>query len=332
MKRISWLMIVPLVLGAVAAPLACVENRNYVLDPNAGSSSSSTSSSGGGAGGDGGMMSTSSTSSGTGGMGGTPECVTVTDCPKYECKNATGCNAGSCVWQNDAMGANVLPQLKGDCKIAVCDGNGGITFVDDPGDVYDWMNPCLLKTCDPSKPAELDPNVTKCTTAWGAMMGTCDPMLKTCIECSANDECLSNVCHVPSGRCYPATCGDLAKNGMETDIDCGGMECPACVDGLACIKNADCMGSCDMGTMKCIAATCTDTARNGDETDVDCGGSCADKDSKKCSSGQKCRVPADCQSGVCIASICGEPDCFDGTQNQGEAGIDCGGPCPVLCP
>lgn len=25
------------------------------------------------------------------------------------------------------------------------------------------------------------------------------------------------------------------------------------------------------------------------------------------------------------------PSCFDGIQNQGEAGIDCGGPCPYLC-
>ena len=25
------------------------------------------------------------------------------------------------------------------------------------------------------------------------------------------------------------------------------------------------------------------------------------------------------------------PSCSDGVQNQGEAGIDCGGPCPYLC-
>lgn len=26
-----------------------------------------------------------------------------------------------------------------------------------------------------------------------------------------------------------------------------------------------------------------------------------------------------------------EPNCFDGTQNQGEEGVDCGGPCELLC-
>ena len=26
------------------------------------------------------------------------------------------------------------------------------------------------------------------------------------------------------------------------------------------------------------------------------------------------------------------PTCFDGKQNQGEGGIDCGGPCVKLCP
>lgn len=27
-----------------------------------------------------------------------------------------------------------------------------------------------------------------------------------------------------------------------------------------------------------------------------------------------------------------DPNCFDGKQNQGETGIDCGGPCALLCP
>ena len=34
---------------------------------------------------------------------------------------------------------------------------------------------------------------------------------------------------------------------------------------------------------------------------------------------------------VLIATLAQTPSCTDGVQNQGEAGIDCGGPCPYLC-
>lgn len=34
---------------------------------------------------------------------------------------------------------------------------------------------------------------------------------------------------------------------------------------------------------------------------------------------------------VLIATFHKAPSCNDGTQNQGETGIDCGGPCPYLC-
>jgi hypothetical protein len=34
---------------------------------------------------------------------------------------------------------------------------------------------------------------------------------------------------------------------------------------------------------------------------------------------------------VLIASLYKVPSCTDNTQNQGEAGVDCGGPCPYLC-
>jgi hypothetical protein len=49
--------------------------------------------------------------------------------------------------------------------------------------------------------------------------------------------------------CVGATsCSDGIQNGLETGVDCGGSECPAC-------------------------PTCNDGLQNGDETGVDCGGS-----------------------------------------------------------
>ncbi len=42
-----------------------------------------------------------------------------------------------------------------------------------------------------------------------------------------------------------ATCDDLEKNGAETDVDCGGGECPVCRFGQACAGNADCAVRCE---------------------------------------------------------------------------------------
>ena len=35
-------------------------------------------------------------------------------------------------------------------------------------------------------------------------------------------------------------CGDLVKNGGETDVDCGGSDCPPCESNELCKINRDC--------------------------------------------------------------------------------------------
>lgn len=306
----------------------------FIYDPSgtvAVSANSTSSGDVGGAGGAGGMMmSSSSSSTGMGGTGGAPECMTKDDCDKYECKTATGCSSGKCVWQNKPLGDNVISQLAGDCKLAQCDGNGGIAFVDLMSDLYTWSNPCLLKTCDPSKPPELDISVTTCITPWGSMGGTCDAVSKTCIECDGDTCGAGKVCK--NHRCYPDTCEDGLMNGNESAKDCGGTECDPCADGMACLVHSDCLGSCDAGMMKCIAGTCNDMVRNGDETAEDCGGTCAAMMGKKCADDKACFGPSDCLSGVCKANVCVAPTCIDGQKNGTEDGIDCGKGCPFACP
>ncbi len=105
-----------------------------------------------------------------------------------------------------------------------------------------------------------------------------------------------------SCACTEPTCDDNIQNGLETGVDCGGPDCPACPpscnDG---IMNQDETGI-DCGGSICPACpTCTDGQQNGDETGVDCGG-------------------PDCPA-------CPET-CNDGIQNQDETGVDCGGVCP----
>ena len=141
--------------------------------------------------------------------------------------------------------------------------------------------------------------------------------------CSADVECASDDCR-DDGTCAPAaaTCSDALKNGNETDVDCGGTDCPPCADGATCALSADCSSSvCLDGT--CRDPSCTDGEQNNDETDVDCGGpnSCP-----RCPQDANCIDGLDCLSGVCVAGACAPPRCDDGVKNGAETDVDCGGP------
>ena len=93
-------------------------------------------------------------------------------------------------------------------------------------------------------------------------------------------------------------CVDGVKNGSESDVDCGGADCPACKPEQSCVVNGDCIaGDCTSG--RCASA-CRDTVQDGDEADVDCGGSCP----AKCANSRRCHVSNDCQSGYCSAGGC----------------------------
>jgi hypothetical protein len=48
--------------------------------------------------------------------------------------------------------------------------------------------------------------------------------------------------------CAPPSCFDSAKNGSESDVDCGGACDAKCVTGQACGSGADCSsGTCNLG-------------------------------------------------------------------------------------
>jgi hypothetical protein len=119
------------------------------------------------------------------------------------------------------------------------------------------------------------------------------------------------------------TCTDEAKNGDETDTDCGGPTCGACGDGRACAVATDCAsGACINAA--CAVPTCIDGIKNGTETGPDCGGACG-----PCPNGQACSLASDCTSGACVQGICQAPTCTDGLRNGAETGTDCGGgTCP----
>jgi hypothetical protein len=105
-----------------------------------------------------------------------------------------------------------------------------------------------------------------------------------------------------SGDAAVASCSDGKRNGAETDVDCGGPDCPGCADGAACSQASDCRSAvCVMGI--CQAANCSDGIRDGLETDVDCGGPAC----PACATGKRCDRAADCASLWCTSHVCVVP-------------------------
>jgi hypothetical protein len=87
--------------------------------------------------------------------------------------------------------------------------------------------------------------------------GGCMPCADT-LKCLARTDCQSGNCS-NNGTCIPEdeesceqgedpTCRDCTKNGLETDVDCGGTEeCQLCRVGQGCASDGDCLsGVCTM--------------------------------------------------------------------------------------
>lgn len=263
---------------------------------------------GGGAGG--------SSSSSSGGMpcGADADCGASSECQSFVCTNGT-CNV-SFAPMDTAVGL----QEVGDCKKKVCNGKGYLIDVEEPADTADDGNPCTLDTCVAGQTQH--DYIAAGTSCNGSQV--CDGS-GFCVECLDSSQCTSGVC--ASNTCAAPECSDMILNGSETDIDCGGGQCPGCSVGYGCVIGKDCKSQvCNGG--KCDAPTCADGVPNGLETYIDCGG----PDCPPCKAGVSCNVGLDCMSGICTANVCAEATCDDMVTNGGESDLDCGGPLCAACP
>ena len=160
----------------------------------------------------------------------------------------------------------------------------------------------------------------------------------SCVQCLNQSGCQNGQICVEN-ICVPASCNDQQQNNQETDVDCGGGQCPRCGVGKGCEQPSDCnSGVCegDNGNKTCRAPSCSDGVKNGTESDQDCGGMAC----PACDDGLKCMANVDCQSLVCacpsqmpncLMPVCQAPTCSDGVKNGGEVAPDCQGPCEGTC-
>ncbi len=120
--------------------------------------------------------------------------------------------------------------------------------------------------------------------------------------CGSNGDCAGKSCW--GGVCQPPpvqmpTCDDKAKNGNESDVDCGG-SCPKCPDNRACGQDSDCTSNSCQGNKCEQPSLCSNGKKDPLESDVDCGSLCP----TKCGKDKKCVIGNDCQSTKCDKGKC----------------------------
>ena len=59
--------------------------------------------------------------------------------------------------------------------------------------------------------------------------------------CALDSDCASNACNATSLTCVTDQCADARRDGVETDVDCGGGTCAPCAVGRACNTTSDCV-------------------------------------------------------------------------------------------
>jgi hypothetical protein len=179
----------------------------------------------------------------------------------------------------------------------------------------------------------------------------CGGPQSSCALCGQGQTCQTNKDCYPTLTCRNGACQQPLQhcsNGIqdqgETGVDCGGPDCAPCTNNsdpgnnseTTCSTDSDCASNiCTDGT--CAAPTCSDGVKNQFETAVDCGGpncaACEATPGKPCETDSQCPGPRFACDQVQGVSQCVQTPahCSNGEQDQGETGVDCGGPDCSAC-
>jgi hypothetical protein len=89
---------------------------------------------------------------------------------------------------------------------------------------------------------------------WGQVVA-CRPDVPCCVPCKhlyacplgnlgdpcqQDADCAFNACDALTHECITSQCGDHHQDGDESDVDCGGQICNACLTGQRCVNSFDC--------------------------------------------------------------------------------------------
>lgn len=272
------------------------------------------------------------------------ECNVPSECPQPMdplCATASCSVQKTCGTSFVANGTDLPPanQTIGDCTVLQCDGSGNEVGVAQISDVKDDGNVCTIDSCNGTTPVNTPaqagpPPQGNCPAATPLCDGA-----GQCVECNVNADCGAKVCY-QHGCCTKTTCaaqnktcamisdncgGMLncggAKDGTETDLDCGGnvSQCATrCMQGRHCSVSGDCANNncadtfcCDVSCSGCNACSAAlksggfdgvcGPAANGTDPHAVCGNYYC-KGTGTC--GTTCTVDSECKPGkICDTTV-----------------------------
>ncbi len=259
-------------------------------------------------------------------VGGCAQCLVGANCGA-----ATACAAPTCVDEKcgvsySAAGMRLGTQTSGDCKVKVCDGQGGTQEQNDDTDLPNDDNPCTVDGCSNGAPTHTAQTGHTCGSN-----GVCSSEGK-CVGCNSPNDCQGTDDFCKARTCVDGVCafsfitaGTALPAAQQTAGDCLQKVCG------------------EQGTVQSIAAS-SDVPVDGNPCTLDrCAGSTPENPGAPpgtaCSSGGgticdgngacvQCLSPADCGTPAgspCVVATCANHGC--GTANAGAETVCGGGTC-----
>ncbi|MEZ4295154.1 MAG: hypothetical protein R3B70_09260 [Polyangiaceae bacterium] len=255
------------------------------------------------------------------------DCIEAAQCGvDTECGQFT-CEMGVCGTIHKRQGVPLAAQTTGDCRVAQCDGNGGVEMAEDNADLPVDDSTCTEDLCTAGLPSNppLAP-YTACSEGDGVL---CDGS-GACVECIVAVECfaVNNGCQTPT--CTAGVCGvDFSGMGTQAtaqmDGDCQKVVCDGDGGTTSVADNADLPNDNNECTSdSCVAGvpTFTDLALG---TTCRASGVCdGNGDCVGCNASSDCPGADDeCKTRTCTDGVCGFNFTASGTPLSSQTAGDC---------
>lgn len=150
----------------------------------------------------------------------------------------------------------------------------------------------------------------------GAGSSSLNPSTSASVQDSGPHSGVASTASLPGSQSSSASstqpqtsCEDGQKNALESDVDCGGPDCPACAAGLACVRASDC------ASQHCVNQRCVpedyECSRDQDCEDnqpctsnrCNAQGRCETEllpDASPCNDADACTSADQCKKGLCV--------------------------------
>ncbi|NUP09507.1 MAG: hypothetical protein HOW73_25970 [Polyangiaceae bacterium] len=126
-----------------------------------------------------------------------------------------------------------------------------------------------------------------------------------CVVCVGDEQCEdpTPVCDTATHVCVAEHCTNDTQDADETDLNCGGDECPGCANNLLCVDGDDCLsGVCNVD-MKCVPCS---TGVDDCPANEFCNAGVCEPDK---ANGLACGGGGECESGFCDDNGSGSDIC-----------------------